>query len=430
MRLSIIALISFVATLTGFAAPATAFCGFYVARADGELYNEASKVVIARNGRRSVITMSSDYRGAANEFAMIVPTPRVLRRDQVKTVKPETVDHLDAYTAPRLVEYFDHDPCQPQLFAAPVMEESASIFSNRSAPDRNRGARALGVTIKAEYAVGIYDIAILKAKQSDGLITFLRNDGYTIPDGADQALQSYIKDGMKFFVARVNLSRHQVGKSQDLPPLQISFRSDKFMLPIQLGKINSAGSQDMLLYTLTKNGRVDLANYDVERIPTGTSVPVFVEHFFGEFYTDMFNRLAPKSGAILEYAWDMAWCDPCAADPLSKAELKELGVNWLKIADKNAGQDVFVTRLHLRYGKNSFRQDLILSETDDRENFQGRYVMNHPYDGEITCKAGREYVQNTRKRLAQEAHDLHQLTGWQRGIINRNIARSVPAIYH
>jgi hypothetical protein len=97
---------------------AAAFCGFYVAREDGELYNEASKVVFARDGYRSRITMASDYTGPTSEFAMIVPTPSVLEEKHIRTVDPAAVTHLENYTAPRLVEYFDHDPCAHQILEA------------------------------------------------------------------------------------------------------------------------------------------------------------------------------------------------------------------------------------------------------------------------------------------------------------------------
>lgn len=416
-----------VLTLATLPATAQAFCGFYVARADGELFNEASKVVFVRDGQKSVITMSSDYKGPAKEFAMIVPTPKVLKRDQVRTVKPETIAHLDGYSAPRLVEYFDDDPCNPEPI---VMLEMAPTSAGPEQKPIYRRADALGVKIKAQYAVGDYDILILQAKQSDGLETFLRGEGYNIPDGATDVLQKYIKAKMKFFVARVNLKRFSANKTQVLPPLQISFRSNKFMLPIQLGKINAKGPQDLLIMTLTREGRVETTNYNVIRLPTDINVPSFVKKLFPNFYHATFNRtVGDWGGIVMEYAWDMAWCDPCAADPLSREELLELGVSWLKTNDENAGQDVFVTRLHARYSKDSFNQDLKFRVTSDKGNFQGRYIMNHPFTGNVQCEAGREYVQNMRRRLREEAVELAKITGWSPRKIEQQIRATVPKSY-
>lgn len=400
--------------------PASGFCGFYVARADGELFNKASKVVFVRDGRRSVITMASDYRGPAAAFAMIVPSPRVLLRNQIRTVKAETVAHLDAYSAPRLVEYNDYDPCAPMV----LVEPSVAVAENA----RSRGPKALGVTVEAEYAVGVYDIAILSANESDGLVTYLRQEGYRIPPGAELVLADYIADKMKFFVARVNLKRHDSGGARELPPLQISFRSPKFMLPLQLGKINGDNEQQVLLLALTKAGRVEAANYKNARIPSNMSVPVFIENVFGQFYQRLFETTAKPNTVVTEYAWDMAWCDPCAADPLDVKELRELGANWVRQGD-GAGQDAFVTRLHFRYDKTGFQRDLLLRVTDDRENFQGRYVMQHPYGEAMQCAEARDYIRDTRKRLRDEATRLRQLTGWSIGEIDQRIRQSVPAIY-
>lgn len=316
------------------AAPALAFCGFYVARADGSIYNQGSKVVYVHVNQTSVITMGSDYRGPASEFALIVPTPDVLNRDQVRTVNIKTVNHLDGYSAPRLTEYFDSDPCEDGNIE-PVMEvepSSENIGAN-AAKTRRDGARALGVKIQAEYAVGDYDIVMLSAKQSNGLETWLRQEGYKLPDGASAALQPYIDMGMKFFVARVNLSRHDASKAQDLPPLQIRFRSKNFMLPIQLGKLNGDGPQDLVVLTLTRNGKVELSNYVTHEIPSAKDLPVFVKDMFPAFYDAMFAKAAHGSAAFMEYAWDMSWCDPCADDPLTYEEFAELGVPWVKPAD-------------------------------------------------------------------------------------------------
>jgi hypothetical protein len=268
---------------------------------------------------------------------------------------------------------------------------------------------------------------MLSARQSDGLAEFLRSEGYQLPDGAEAALQGYIGMGMKFFVARVNLARHSAETAQELEPLQISFRSRDFMLPLQLGKLNGDGPQDLIVLALAREGRVGLTNYTTKKIPTDENLPVFVEEFYPQFYRALFDKLAPRSGAFLEYAWDMSWCDPCADDPLSFDELRQLGVSWVCEADA-AVPDVFVTRLHIRYTADTFAEDLAFSVTEDRENFQGRYILNHPFEGELTCEAG-DYISETRARIREEGQRLRSLTGWRNDIIQGNIAKTVDAIY-
>ena len=403
------------------AAPqALAFCGFFVAKGDAKLFNEASKVVMVRDGNRTVITMVNDFQGDAKDFAMVVPAPTVLEREQIHVTENAIIDHLDAYSAPRLVEYYDPDPCQPIVVMERMMAASPMGAAGRL-DDVSRD-RALGVTVEAQYLVGEYDILILSATQSDGLETWLKENGYTIPDGASDVLGSYIKQGMKFFVAKVNLEEHAKQGGGVLRPLQLAFESPKFMLPIRLGMVNSKGSQDLLLYTLTRNGRVETANYRTVRMPSDVEIPVMVKDRFGETYKALYGEAVEKQGGaavMLEYAWDMAWCDPCAADPLSAQELRELGVFWVNPGDQFApqGQNVFVTRLHARYDAKSFPEDLRLVETGDRENFQGRYIMRHALTGETSCPAGAEYRRSLPKRWDKEAQTLASLTGWDIGKI-------------
>ena len=64
-----------------------------------------------RDGDRTVLTMSNDFKGELKEFAVVVPVPTVLQKDQIHVGDKALVDHLDAYSAPRLVEYFDENPC-------------------------------------------------------------------------------------------------------------------------------------------------------------------------------------------------------------------------------------------------------------------------------------------------------------------------------
>ena len=186
------------------AAKAEAFCGFYVAKADTKLFNKASQVVLVRDGDRTVITMSNDFRGDPKEFAMVVPVPTSIQREQIHVGDKTVVDHLDAFTAPRLVEYFDPDPCSRTRFerALPMSAAQSALADRRS----DNAAKSLGVTIEARYTVGEYDILILSAAESSGLETWLRANGYRIPAGASSVLGGYIKQQMRFFVAKVNVA--------------------------------------------------------------------------------------------------------------------------------------------------------------------------------------------------------------------------------
>src|SRR3954451_22752261 len=93
-----------------------AFCGFYVAKADTKLVNKASQGVLVRQGDRTVLTMANDFKGDPKEFAVVIPVPSVLQKEQIHIGEKALLDHLDAYSAPRLVEYFDEDPCQMALY--------------------------------------------------------------------------------------------------------------------------------------------------------------------------------------------------------------------------------------------------------------------------------------------------------------------------
>jgi hypothetical protein len=433
MKLSKYLLSSAVALATLAVAPsASAFCGFYVAKADTDLFNKSSKVALVRDGDRTVITMANDYIGDPTEFAMVIPVPTVIKKEQVHISDPALLEHLDAYTAPRLVEYFDSNPCEQIRYR---MMESMSA----PAPMADSGAmrrKSLGVTIEESFSAGEYDILILSATESDGLQTWLSENGYKVPEAAERTLGSYIKQDMKFFVAKVNLERKAKEGGEMLRPIAVAYESPKFMLPIRLGTVNADGMQDLFVYALTRNGKVETTNYRTHKIPSGEELPIFIKDDFGDFYKDMYKTSANREGGhgvFMEYAWDMNWCDPCAADPLSNDQLRELGVFWL--SDNNMGKpgqpmprrvrpqakNVFVTRLHVRYDAQSFPEDLKFKSTGDRQNFQGRYILRHAYEGEMTCDAADEYITRVNKRKEKEISTLANLTGWSTGYIREKV---------
>ena len=420
------------ALLLGGPRDAHAFCGFYVGKADESLVNHASQVVMAHHDDKTVISLMNDYQGEPSEFALVVPVPVVLQKGQVHIGDRELFRKIDAYSSPRLVEYYDPDPCQQIMPMAGSAVGGMMRHSMDAAANREE-AKALGVTVEAEYTVGEYDIVILSAKESSGLETWLQQSGYKIPFGAQRALEPYIRSDMKFFVAKVNLTEHNRTGLTYLRPLQFAFESPKFMLPIRLGMINSQGPQDLVVYMLTENGRVETTNYRTVKVPSGMDIPEYVRAEFPDFYKATFDEQVKRNdmrAVFTEYVWNMGWCDPCAGPPLSREELKSLGVFWLD--DQGVAPQVFrggamrmpypqpggampvmLTRLHVRYSADTFPEDLTFQETQDQENFQARYVMHRAWTGSPTaCEAARNYFDELNKRRAHEAETLADLTGW------------------
>ncbi|MCO4793058.1 MAG: DUF2330 domain-containing protein [Bacteriovoracaceae bacterium] len=408
------------------------FCGFYVSKADTKLFNEASKVVMVRDGNRTVITMSNDYKGEATEFATVIPVPTVLEKGQINVAEPKLVDHIDAFTAPRLVEYHDPNPCHKNRYME--MNTVQKSMSGGARVKRKGGKKKnYGVKIEASYTVGEYDILILSAKESDGLTRWLKDNEYKVPTQAEKILGSYIKQGMKFFVAKVNLKeQNKLGYSY-LRPLQMAYESEKFMLPIRLGMANAKEKQELFVFAITKSGRVETVNYRTVKIPSNMDLPPYIkgEKHFKNFYKDMFKTAARREdnrAVFLEYAWNMNWCDPCAAEPLSPEELKKLGVFWVNDNNfdkpgvpsprrkmrRGGAVNAYVTRLHVSYDKKNFPDDLRFQVTKDSSNYQGRYILRQPFKGEAKCEQYQTYLKDLKVRQEKEMTTLAHLTGWSK----------------
>jgi hypothetical protein len=398
------------------ARPAAAFCGFYVAESNAKLFNHSSQVVIARDGDHTVLTLANDYEGDPKKFALVVPVPVVLSKGQVHVGHPEWVDDLDKFSAPRLVDYPDPAPCPSLALAAPASGATWGVTKAQYRGGRSGELdRKETVRVEAAFTVDEYDIVILSATESGGLITWLRGHGYQVPLKAERALGVYIKQGLKFFVARVNLEQRAALGVQKLRPLQMAYDSPRFMLPIRLGMVNANGPQELTIYTLTPRGRVEPTNYRMVKAPTGGEVPMYVKAQFPEFARAVFDHSVTKEGmrtVFLEYAWNAGWCDPCASSPLPPDELRQLGAAWVDGNQTGGSIPVFVTRLHARYDAASFPEDLAFEETGNTENFQARYVLRTPNHGACDCAAGQEYRSTLVSRHDAQRASLMALTGW------------------
>jgi hypothetical protein len=431
------------------AGSAEAFCGFYVAGGGAELFNNATQVVLMRNGTRTVLSMQNSYQGPPEDFAMVVPVPVVLQQANVKTLNKGVFDRIDRLSAPRLVEYWEQDPCD--------VEERRERY--RRSPEKSAPASKAKdsriefddrVIVEAQFDVGEYEIVVLSAEDALGLERWLKKNRYNIPAGAEPLFRPYIQQGQKFFVAKVNTKKVAFVDGQArLSPLRVHYDAETFALPVRLGLINAKDKQDLIVHVLARGQRYEVANFPNVTIPTNIDLVPSAKSEFGPFYASLFDKTQAKGkGAVVtEYAWDANGCDPCPTPALGIQELAAFGLDVIDGATgvvepnlelKNGEQlpeqerqavsaglksiaqaslmrqlravnwsGFVLTRLHARYDKASLGEDLVFraaapiaggreflttergleqgSVSSSVNQFQGRYAVRYPWAGEISC---------------------------------------------
>jgi hypothetical protein len=356
-----------------------------------------------------------------------------LQKENVKTLPREIFDKVDTLAAPRLVEYWEQDPCF--IPPDPVARGGVPRSMMAAKPSPEAASVESKVKIEAQFKVGEYEIVILSATDAAALDTWLKKNNYKIPEGAEPLLRPYVQAGSKFFVAKVDTSKVRFDDKgmAELSPLRFHYDAEQFNLPVRLGLINSAGTQDLIVHILAKGKRYELANYKNVTIPTNLDVDEKARDQFGALYAALFDRTIEKNpGAVVtEYAWDASSCDPCPGPTLNASDLATLGADVLPGAEEDGptpqppvapgsrpgrpmprpfwgGGGFTLTRLHARYGRNALGEDLVFRTADPitggREwlsqgskletgatkarinNFQGRYAIRHPWKGPIACE--------------------------------------------
>jgi hypothetical protein len=405
------------ALLCGLCAPraARASCGFYVGASEQPRFDDATHVVLMRVGTRTVVSMQPHYRGPADAFALVVPVPASVQERDVRVLSPEVFDVVERIGAPRLVKYWERDPCSPDVEAAPTApgaaparEESREV--TRDADASLDGAKsAAEVRVDARFAAGEYRISIVAASDAAAFDAWLRAEKYQLPASAEPLLAPYLARGMKLLVARVDPAKvHFDGDRAVLSPLRFHYDSERFELPIRIGLASSDGTQDLIVDILAPHQRYRVANDPNVTIPTNLSVDRAVRVQFAAFYNALFDATLERhpDAVITEYAWNATTCDPCPGPTLDRADFDTLGADVIDRANTSPAEDFVLTRLHLRYGKD-VKEDLELvpappiaggrehvgasglfeqaAQPAPHDSFQARYVIRHPWLGPLRC---------------------------------------------
>jgi uncharacterized protein (TIGR03382 family) len=308
---------------------------FVSAQLSDNPHSTHTDVAVLKYESSHAVTLQSEYEGPTEHFAMLTVVPASVRAQDVTTVPREVFAKLARRSDPRLVEYWEQDPCAPEAdLSALAASATGNGITTATAPlglasttSTNAPSSPAPTELKqAKGSSGEYTITLLAGADAKHLDAWLRAHKYTAPTGTMAALQSYLNAGMKVLVAEIDgkkLSATAGGGATLLSPLRIHFEASAWALPMQFGILNSASTQDLVLHVLASQDRYQLAGRESVLVPTNLLTNQQAKVDFGAFYTSIFNATslrAPGAG-ITEYVWPAADGD----DALQASDLSALG---------------------------------------------------------------------------------------------------------
>ena len=385
---------------------AFAFVGVYITKDGSNVISSQSKVVIAHKDQKTILTVTSNFDTSATNFALVIPVPSTVKTANIRYVDYETLNKLDNYTSPRLIEYIDYDPCNPESLKRPPIVTTQSFTTI----DMDK---AIALETDSPQIISPSNVIILTSKESTGIDITLKKYGYNVPQNYLDVLKEYHEKQMKFIIIEVIKDNNNLATW--LQPIQIEYESNQLSLPVNIGSLNAPENQkhDMLLFTLSNQGEMLTTNYETKNMPGNLDLPVTSINEFTKFYDEFMNKIFKVHPNIIrkEYSWPMGACKPCTSAPLSIDELSTLGTFWYHLPKEGRMglvapfSAIYVTRLHTQYAYNTFKNDLTLEEDNERKKYQTYFNIKHPIPADQS-KCGNKYTIELKKAQEQQNKNL------------------------
>jgi hypothetical protein len=192
------------------------------------------RAIIVRNGNTTTMTLSTAYTGDGEDFAWIIPTPAAPAEGDVTQAgerAEKAFEILDTITSPKIrIE----DPMG-------VVVGGVRGGAVREAPQ---------VQVRARFLLASYEVSILKATASSGLVQWLRDNGYAVSGKAGSVLGQYVARRWAFTAIKLRPSEQRRYNSEFLPPITIRYRSGQFVFPLRISAVSTVHPAKITLYVI------------------------------------------------------------------------------------------------------------------------------------------------------------------------------------
>ena len=206
-----------------------------------------------------------------------MPVPDDVKVDQVHTLRRDFVDRVDALSAPRFHEFWEMEPCDEspneQEWERDLSVKGAGFlgmdFGSGAAPTEGakfKPGKEMSIAFDVEFKEGEQKFALVPAAQGADIAGWLKKKGYTAPDGANQAVAAYVKDGMNLLVAEVDTKKVELVGADRAIVSPIRFSTQKpINVDSTLGLLNLSDKpgdkQELFVYVIHPDHRFEVKNY-------------------------------------------------------------------------------------------------------------------------------------------------------------------------
>ena len=336
-------------------------------QADGGYYYEATPlaqsaqsadqqaIIIYEDGVESLI-IRTGHKGNPQNYAWVIPTPVPLSPEAVTTVDNTVFEVLDNMTAPVFVR------------------EWGGCFGCSAG---GKMGEYPGVTIWEYFQIEGYEIVTLSAEDSQNLERWLRDNGYSIPEGSQNILQHYLEKDWKFVAVKVNAkgtgaqsnkASADGEKTEELRPIKLTFSSDSIVYPLRISAVSTKEEVEILLCVIADH-RVKATNF-----PTAEMEAKFenaaTRYDWSIYYDSQFQKALMKSGSrgfVVEYANHLEEAFSSNNHYYYNYHYDEYGSPLDSIWDWKEGKDYYITRLRTLFQPQDMQNDLILAWAESDE---------------------------------------------------------------
>ena len=204
------------AAVTALAPAAASACGGCFAPAEVQQVVTDHRMVMAIHESESILWDQIQYSGRPEDFSWVLPVRGMV---DLQVASGRFFDLLDSLTA-----------VQVSAPALSCPRGGRGLFASDSATSAAGEAGGGGVQVLSTAVVGPYQTVTLRSTDSDALSTWLRGNGYAIPQATEPVIRHYTDLGMDFVALRLRPGEGV----QSMQPVRVRFTTASPVLPLRM----------------------------------------------------------------------------------------------------------------------------------------------------------------------------------------------------